>query len=104
MDQLEILKRFIIESKENGSLSLFLKEGNDSDNLKEDLMRMLNNLDNLKIDDPPEKFDSILDDIDNCVSDNISLIDILDRMGGVLYEVYNIILSKYIPDDFYDDE
>ena len=103
MDQLEVLKRFLMVLKENGSLSLFLKKENDSDNLKEDLMKLIDNFDDLKIGDLPEKFDSLLNDMDDCMSDSVSLMNILDRINSMLYEIYNIILNRYIPDDFYSE-
>jgi len=103
MDKLDMLREFLLESKENGCLSLFLKKENDSDNLKEDLMRLLYNFDDLKIDDFPEKFDSLLNDMDDCMSDSVSLMNILDRINSMLYEIYNIILNRYIPDDFYSE-
>ena len=82
MDELEKLKEFVIKSKENGCISRFLKRRNDIDNLKEDLMRLLDN--DLKIDDPPEKFDSFLDNINDCIHDIMSLTDILDRVSNII--------------------
>ena len=103
MNQLNALKSILMESEKNGVLSLIFKEKSDSDNLKGDLMRFLDNFDNLKINDPPEKFDSLLFDIDNCVHYITSLSNTLDRIGNILPELSNIILENYIPDDFYND-
>ena len=104
MNQIEILKKFLDISKESGSLSTFLKMGGDSDNLREDLMRLLYDFNSLGINDPPEKFDKMLDSISDCELDINRLSNILNRIGEVLFEIYDIILNKYIPDDYYDDE
>ena len=103
MDQLEVLKRFLDISKENGSLSAFIKMGNDGDILREDLMRLLYDFNSLGINDPPEKFDKILDSLSDCKLTIDRLSNILNRVGEVIFEIYNIILEKYIPDDFYSE-
>ena len=102
MDRLEILKGFLHEVEENGSLSILMSD-DFFNSLKQDLIGMINLMDNLRNDDNPSRFDNFLDNLD-CCSENLILLDgEICKIENTLSEIHGIILEKFISDDYYDN-
>ena len=102
MDRLEILKGFLHEVEENGSLSILMSE-DFFGSLKQDLIELINLMDDLRNDDDTSRFDNFLNYLDYCREDMILLESEVCKVENTLSEIHGIILEKFIPEDYYDN-
>ena len=102
VDCIETINRFLIISKEMGSIGEYF-ENDDEYYLEKNLRDVLSKSSKLNTNSTPDQFDDFLESIDESIINIFNLFNILDNVNGMLTEIFNMILVHFIPDNYYDE-
>jgi len=97
MSELVAIKNLASTSKEDDSFSILLKYLDEADDLKENLLKISDDLENLKIIDPRSKFINLLGDIDIFLEDFALLCFFGRQERPTLEEIHRRVLDKFVP-------